>query len=202
MNKKTLIFLTISFIFSAQKNYWNLGIRIISDSYEKRIVQREIVLSDDTFFAETTNLPSSNDIYALQTNYIIDPQQREKHQEVLFQGDKKNIQELIINEEYFEAAKYLIGLNNNQINVEFRDMNEYYYWSSFIYYNLGNDAEAKTYIDQISNKETDSKVLFLEALVLRNSNITESNNILKTLIKQFPEDDYAAYAYDLLNDGQ
>ena len=184
-------------------NYWNLGIAIKSNKPEKRIVQRNVVLSNSTFYAQAKNLPK--DIYTLKANYLIAP---EKHSQSFLEDKKltlsnsKTIKELIINEEYFEAAKQIITLEEEEIYIEFEDSDDYHYWSSFIYFNLGNESEAKKNIDQISNKDSNVHSLFLESLIIRKSKSTESDNLLKQIIKNFPNNEYSEYARSLLIDGK
>ena len=184
-------------------NYWNLGIGIKKEGPQKRIVQREIVLSNTNFYTQTQRTPQ--DIYTLQTNNLIAPEKKVQsflEQKNTITIDSKTIKELIINEEYFEAAKQIITLEERKTEIEFENPDDYYYWSSFVYFNLGNQIKAKKNISQISNKNEDVKALFLESLIIRNEQEKASNSILRNIIKKFPNNDYSEYARSLLIDGR
>ena len=197
-----IIFLTALFT-SEVTYYWNLGIAIKKDKPAKRIVQKEVDLFNTTFYAEANNTPEG--LYTLKTNYLIAP---EKHSQTLLKKNDFNvnnettIKELIINEEYFEAAKQLLILEEEDINLEFDHTDEYHYWSSFVYFNLGNQEAAKKNIDQISNKEQDVRSLFLESLIIRKNQSQKSDDLLEQIIKQFPNNEYSKYARSLLIDGK
>ena len=197
-----IIFLTALFT-SEVTYYWNLGIAIKKDNPAKRIVQKEVDLFNTTFYAEANNTPEG--LYTLKTNYLIAP---EKHSQSLLKKNDFNvnnettIKELIVNEEYFDAAKQLLILEEEDINLEFDSADEYHYWSSFVYFNLGNQEAAKKNIDQVSNKEKDVRALFLESLILRKNQSQKSDDLLAQIIKQFPNNEYSQYARSLLIDGK
>tara|TARA_Y100000741_G_C17835680_1_gene388391 strand:- start:105 stop:485 length:381 start_codon:yes stop_codon:yes gene_type:complete len=111
----------------------------------------------------------------------------------------ENIKELILNEEYFNAAKQIILLDNTSILEEFSSFNEFYYWSSFVFYNLGNYVEAKNNIMLIDDRENSPEMLFLEALILQETGQDElAANLFQLIIHQFPQNDYAGYAKNIL----
>ena len=103
---------------------------------------------------------------------------------------------------YFDAAKKLLYLEQNQIiSKEFQSMGDFHYWASFVYYNLGNYESAFSHIEKISDKDSNPEILFLEALILKDSgNKEDSNIILNYVMQKFPNNDYASYAQDILND--
>ena len=105
-------------------------------------------------------------------------------------------------EEYFEAAKQIIYLENSDtILEEFQDWNDFYYWAGFVYYNLDNYSVALENIEKISNQKENPETLFLEALIIRETgNPEESNLILKYIIEEFENNGYSEYARDILNE--
>lgn len=205
MNKIFLsIFFFTTLLASEVTYYWNLGIAIKKDKPTRRIVQKEVNLSNATFYAQTTNAPQG--IYTLQTNYLIAPEKQNlsflEESNNFISNSSKTIKELIVSEEYFEAAKQIITLEKSEINTEFESADDFHYWSSFIYFNLGNQDAARKNIDQISNKENDVRSLFLESLIMRKKQSQESDNLLKQIIKNFPNNEYSKYARSLLIDGK
>ena len=201
MNKiyfATLIFSI--FLFAGRVNYWNLGISINDES--RIVVQKKVDLNN--FYAAPIaykkKLNSNNPTYTFKTNYImkptfIDSKKENQH----YETNNQNIKELILNGEYFEAAKHILQLeNNNQINSQFSNLDDFYYWTGFVYYNLGNYNEAYSHIKQISNLKNPEEI-FLAALILQaNNQRDEANIFLEQIIDQFPGNDYADYAKNLL----
>ena len=205
MNNILLLFLAGSILFSNKINYWNLGISINNNS--KRVIRKDINI--DNIIIEESNVfqtNKGNTIYTLDKNYIIEP---EKHQNILKENTIEygveyfyNIKSLIANNEYFEAAKKLISIDEESIRLVFDGQDDYYYYSSIIYYNLGNMNEAYLNIENISNRHNDSKTLFLEALILQSIDAVASVSLLLDIIEYFPNEDYAEYAKNILKDSQ
>jgi tetratricopeptide (TPR) repeat protein len=190
---------------STQKNYWSLGVSI-KDVSAKTIIQKEVDLNKLILDSPTKRLneePPRN-IYTLKTNYFVAPKSIESSashdQQKSFK--RASITDLILQEEYFEAAKQIIYLEKNNIILEeFHDWNDFYYWSGFIYYNLGNYNFAHENISKISNQKESPETLFLEALILKDAGHTEeSNEVLDYIIKEFSNNDYSGYARDILNE--
>ena len=200
MNKIRITTLFFSvFLFGERVNYWNLGISINDES--TIIVQKKVDLNN--FYAEPVTykkkLNSKNPIYTLKTNYIIEPTFIDgKEENFDYEIENQNIKDLILNEEYFKAAKHIFQIEEHQISNEFSNLDDFYYWTSFVYYHLGNYDEAYNNIQQISSLET-AEEFFLEALILKDSNQwDEASLLLKQIINEFPNNDYANYAKNLL----
>ena len=204
MNKVFLSTLFFTTLFASEViYYWNLGIAIKKDKPARRIVQKEVNLSNATFYAQATNVPQG--VYTLQTNYLIAPEKQNLsflENNNFISKSSKTIKELIVSEEYFEAAKQIIILEESEINAEFESANDFHYWSSFVYFNLGNEDAAIKNIDQISNKENDVRSLFLESLIMRKNQSQKSDDLLEQIIKKFPNNEYSKYARSLLIDGK
>ena len=205
MNKALLLLITFSLFFSSKTNYWNLGLSINSQS--KRVIKKNVKIKD--IAAEESNILKNfhgNTIYTLDKNYIIEPEKRTnnidensgQHRPEYFY----NIKELIANDEYFEAAKKLILIDEENIELIFDGYNDYYSSSSIIYYNLGNMEEAYFNIEKIDDRDNSPDLLFLEALILQSVDIKKSKSLLEDIINHFPGDDYAEYAKDILKDNQ
>jgi len=203
MNKSALI---ACFLFCAsyaeRVTYWNLGISI---NQERQImVQNRIDL--DSFLVEqapySKRTNSGNLAYTLETNYMIEPKIFGDEEKPEFDNfADKNIKELIVNGEYFEAAKRIVKLSEESINQEFYDMNEYYYWSSFVYYHLDSHEQAISQISQIENKDSAPETLFLEALILQRLGQTEKATLLfEAIIEDYPNNDYSNYSKNILKE--
>ena len=140
MNKMFLSTLFFTVLLTSEVTYyWNLGIAIKKDKPVRRIVQKEVNLSNSTFYAQATNVPQG--VYTLQTNYLIAPEKQNLsflESNNFISNSSKTIKDLIISEEYFEAAKQIITLEESKINAEFESADDFHYWSSFVYFNLGN----------------------------------------------------------------
>ena len=204
MNKNLFLLLTISIFFPNKTNYWNLGISI-NENNSKTIIKKDMRINNIAI--EKSNLFNNNQmIYTLNKNYIIEPEKKENTSDFdtnYYDSEYfSDIKLLMANDQYFEAAKKLILLEDNNINSIFENEKDYYYCSSMIYYNLGNIDEAYFNIDQISDRYNDSKILFLEALILQEVDIEKSYSLLNEIIKEFPNDDYAEYAKNILKDSQ
>ena len=205
MNKAFLLLATFSFFFSSKINYWNLGLSINSQS--KRVIRKNVKINN--IAVEESNILKSfhgNTIYTLDKNYIIEPEKLTNNiEEKTGQHSLEyfyNIKELIANDEYFEAAKKLILIEEENIELIFDGHNDYYYCSSIIYYNLGNMEEAYFNIEKIFDRENSPELLFLEALILQSVDIKKSESLLGDIINHFLDDDYAEYAKDILKDSQ
>jgi len=200
--------LILSFLLPNKINYWNLGVSIQQDAPKKRIIKKEIPLNNITI--EQNNFrKNSNElaIYTLNENYVIQPEKKETQfsldsNNVNTNYNDLNIKSLMANEEYFEAAKRMILLDTEDISSIFINDDDYYYCASFIYYNLGNTQEAHFNLSNILSKDSDPKILFLEAMILKDQNPKQSDEILNNIIINFPADDYANYAKNILRDGQ
>ena len=204
MNNFFSFLLIFTIVFSSQTRYWSLGL-IIKNQPNKKIIQKEIDLNNFIVDKPKNHLEKNNpnNIYTLKTNYFIEPQSIDSEEsEAPNNFKKRNITDLILEEEYFEAAKQIIYLEeNNFILEEFQNWEDFYYWSSFVYYNLGNYNIALENINKISTQYQNPETLFLKALAFRDyGKKTESNLILNHIIKEFSDNDYANYARDLLND--
>ena len=116
--------------------------------------------------------------------------------------ERAKVTDLILEEEYFEAAKQILYLEKNELILEeFQNWDDFYYWSGFIYFNLGNYNEASSNISKISNKDKSPETLFLDALIYKEMGDTESAHlILKYIIKEFSDNEYSGYARDILDD--
>ena len=116
--------------------------------------------------------------------------------------ERAKVTDLILEEEYFEAAKQILYLEKNELILEeFQNWDDFYYWSGFIYFNLGNYNEASSNISKISNKDKSPETLFLEALIYKEMGDIESAHlILKYIIKEFSDNEYSGYARDILDD--
>ena len=198
---KILIILMLTLIFSERVHYWNLGIAINKET--KRTVQK--IIDIDSYYADsapykkTKNTFSEEPVFTLQTNYLIEPESISIEQQVDPLNLKTPIKTLIVNEEYFSAAKQIVSLEDSQIFSEFYNMDDFYYWSSYVFYNLDNHEEALRNISMIANREHDPEMLFLEALILENlGEIKSSESILIKLISQFPNNDYSDYSRNIL----
>ena len=197
---KTGLFLIISMLFAERVNYWNLGISINRTS--QRTVQKTIDINN--FFAETATYQKTpnkfnESIYTLETNYLIEPTSFFIDKNIETKDANDSVKNLILNEEYFEAAKQIIYLADDKILSEFSDFDDFYYWSSFIYYNLENQPEAYNNIIMISNRENNPEILFLEALILKSiGQFKDSERILNQIISIFPNNDYANYSKNIL----
>jgi|TARA_Y100000996_G_C22489117_1_gene629436 hypothetical protein len=198
---KILIILMLTLIFSERVHYWNLGIAINKET--KRTVQK--IIDIDSYYADsapykkTKNTFSEEPVFTLQTNYLIEPESISIEQQVDPLNLKTPIKTLIVNEEYFSAAKQIVSLEDSQIFSEFYNMDDFYYWSSYVFYNLDNHEEALRNISMIANREHDPEMLFLEALILENlGEIKSSESILIQLISQFPNNDYSDYSRNIL----
>ena len=204
MNKIFLSTFFFTALFGSEVTYyWNLGIAIKKDKPAMRIVQKEVNLSNSTFYAQAAKAPQG--VYTLQTNYLIAPEKQNRallKSNSFISNSSKTIKELIVGEEYFEAAKQIIELEEADVKNEFENPDDYHYWTSFVYFNLGNHEEARQNIEQISDKENDVRALFLESLIIRKKKAQESDNILQKIIKNFPNNEYSEYARSLLIDGQ
>lgn len=187
------------FLFGERINYWNLGISINDES--TIIVQKKVDLNnfyaDPASYQKKTN--SSNPIYTLKTNYIMEPTFiNGKEENNYYEIEEQNIKNLILNQQYFEAAKHILQIEENQISNEFANLDDFYYWTGFVFYHLGNYDEAYNNIQQISNFEN-SEQFFLQALILKDSGRwDEASILLKQIIDTFPNDDYTDYAKNLL----
>ena len=181
--------------------YWNLGVSINKER-SKTIQQRidlDNFLIEKAPFSKKTN--SGNVAYTLKNNYIIEPTITSMENNYGLGNNKKTIKELIVNEEYFEAAKIIIKLNDARISQEFNDMNEYHYWSSFVYYHLGNHEEAISQISFIENRDLVPETMFLEALILQKlGQKDKSSELLEEIIENYPFNDYSNYSENILQE--
>ena len=198
---KIFIILMLTLLFSERVHYWNLGIAINKET--KRTVQK--IIDIDSYYADsapykkTKNTFNEEPVFTLQTNYLIEPESISIEQQVDPLNLKTPIKTLIVNEEYFSAAKQIVNLEGSQIFSEFYNMDDFYYWSSYVFYNLDNHEEALRNISMIANREHDPEMLFLEALILENlGEIKSSESILIQLISQFPNNDYSNYSRNIL----
>ena len=204
MNNFFSILLICGLFFPEQIRYWSLGVAI-NPLPKKVIIQKEIDLNN-FFIDEATHvskIKTPSNIYTLKTNYFIAPEPVivEKFN-VENNNQRHNVKDLILEEKYFLAAKHILYLEEQEsILEEFEDWNDFYYWASFIYYNLGNYDLAYENISAISYKENNPELLFLEALIVRSrGDLSQSNLILSHIIKEFSNNDYANYAKDILID--
>jgi len=205
MNSFLSLLIISGVVLSEQTRYWSLGVAT-NIQPKKKIIQKEIDLN--TFVVDLPNnkhkSQSAQNIYTLKTNYFIAPETI-KNKESGFESNELkniNIKDLILEEEYFKAAKQILYLEQTEKTLEqFQDWDDFYYWSSFVYYNLGNYSPALENIEKVSSQETGPETLFLKALINQdNGNTKESNVILNKIIQEFPNNDYASYAKDILND--
>jgi len=205
MNNFFSLLLLIGVSLCVQKNYWSLGVSIKEPS-AKKIIQREVDLNNFVLDSSTkiSKKDSPSNIYTLKTNYFIAPKSIELESLSHEKNNTKRVafSDLILGEEYFEAAKQIIYLENSDtILEEFQDWNDFYYWAGFVYYNLGNYSVALENIEKISNQKENPETLFLEALIIRETgNSQESNLILKYIIEEFENNGYSEYARDILNE--
>ena len=193
-------------MFPEQTKYWSLGV-VVTNQTKKVIVQKEIDLNNFLVekAAHISQPETPNNIYTLKTNYLIEP---EAINVETFNDKNANIhkeifiKDLILNEEYFEAAKQILYIEQkNTALEEFDNWDDFYYWASFVYYNLGNHNLAYKNINLVSNKENNPEILFLESLIIRDyGDKDQSNLILKRIINEFPHNDYSNYAKDILLD--
>ena len=187
------------FLFGERINYWNLGISINDES--TIIVQKKVDLNNfyanPASYQKKTNAP--NPIYTLKTNYVMEPTFiNGKEEKNYYETGEQNIKDLILNQQYFEAAKHILQIEENQISNEFSNLDDFYYWAAFVFYHLDNYDEAYNNIQQISNFEN-SEQIFLQALILKdNGQWNEASMLLKQIIDKFPKDDYTDYAKNLL----
>ncbi len=200
---KYLFFILISMLFCVKNNYWNLGLAITDKS--KRIIKKDIRINE-IIAEESYILDKNTTIYTLDKSYIVEPK---KYENAIYVADETvianhfhNIKSLIANSQYFEAAKKIAEIDEEKIEIIFNDYNDFYYNSSMTYYNLGNMEEAKRYLENISDRENSPELIFLEALILRESNPKKSKTLLENIIKYFPTNDYADYAVAMLKDNQ
>ena len=197
---KIILLLLVSMMVAERVNYWHLRISINKETH--RTVHKTVDI--DGFFAETAPYHKKQNkteepIFTLETNYLIKPTPAwlEGQEDEEIQGE--DIKTLIFNEQYFEAAKQIVGVDLDKVQAQFIDLNEYYYWASFVYYNLGNQSEAYNNIILISSRDANPEILFLEALILEKLGETrDSNHILNQIIKDFPNNDYANYSHNIL----
>ena len=200
MNNIFICFLIISGLIASKTNYWNLGVSI-NNKNSKRIMRKELSLNN--LEIQSSSFNRNKTTYTLDKNYIIAPEKNYNNRELdsdLENTKKYNIKDLMANDEYFEAAKKLILLNQDDINFIFDNQNDYYYCSSLIYYNLGNKNEAQFNIENISGRESNPEIIFLEALILRDIDKEKSISLLNSIISNFPNDDYAEYSKNILKD--
>ena len=191
----------LSFLLSERVNYWNLGISINKDS--QVIVQKSVNLNNIKIEVDDLPVlkgaPSHNTVFTLKTNTFIQPKSISINNDIDNYGEADNIKALILNEEYFDAAKQVISLDNASILEQFSNLDEFYYWSSFIFYHLGNYFEAKNNIMLISNRTENPEMLFLEALILQASGESSlAASLFHQVITEFPHNDYADYAKNIL----
>ena len=202
MNNIFIYLLIVSAIVANKTSYWSLGVSINNKSL-KRVVKKEINLNDIAI--QPSSIKSNKTTYTLNKNYIIAPEKNYNNRDFnrdLENFEKHNIKELMANDEYFEAAKKLILLNEDDINFIFDNQDDYYYCSSLIYYNLGNKNEAQLSIENISDRENLPEIIFLEALILRDIDKERSASLLNSIISNFPNNDYAEYSKNILKDSQ
>ena len=200
---KYLFFILVSMLLCVKNNYWNLGLAITNQS--KKVIKKDIKIND--IIAEDSYILNKNmTIYTLDKSYIVEPK---KYENAIYEGEESmgsnyfnDIKSLIANSQYFEAAKKIAEIDEENIEIIFNNFDEFYYNSSMVYYNLGNMEEAKQYIENISNRENNPELIFLEALILKDSSPEKSNSMLENIIKYFPNNDYADYAAAILKDNQ
>ena len=205
MNNFFSLLIIFSTAFCGQTKYWSLGVSIKTPD-KKKIVQKEIDLNNFILDLPSKTLKDAppRNIYTLKTNYFIAPKSIDSQDR---KNEENNIErvkiiDLILEEEYFEAAKQILYLENKGLILEeFQSWDDFYYWASFIYFNLGNYEEASNNISKISNKENNPETLFLEALIFKdNGDLEKCSLILKYIIKEFTDNEYSSYARDILND--
>ena len=200
---KYLFLILISMLLCDKNNYWNLGLAITNQS--KKVIKKDIKIND--IIAEDSYILNKNTtIYTLDKSYIVEPK---KYENAIHEGEESmgpnyfnDIKSLIANSQYFEAAKKIAEIDEENIEIIFNDSDEFYYNSSMVYYNLGNMEEARQSIENVSNRENNPELIFLEALILKDSNPKKSNSMLENIIKYFPNNDYADYAAAILKDNQ
>ena len=200
MNKFFISILIVSTLTANKTSYWSLGVSI-NNKNSKQVVRKELSLNNLT--VQPSSIENNKTTYTLNKNYIIAPEKNYNNNDLnsnLENVEKSNIKELMANDEYFEAAKKLILLNQEDINSIFDNQNDYYYCSSLIYYNLGNKNEAQLNIENISNRENSPEIIFLEALILRGIDNEKSTFLLNSIISNFPDNDYAEYSKNILED--
>ena len=200
MNKFFISILIVSTLTANKTSYWSLGVSI-NNKNSKQVVRKELSLNNLT--VQPSSIENNKTTYTLNKNYIISPEKNYNNNDLnnsLERVEKDNIKELMANDEYFEAAKKLILLNQEDINSIFDNQNDYYYCSSLIYYNLGNKNEAQLSIENISNRENSPEIIFLEALILRGIDNEKSTFLLNSIISNFPDNDYAEYSKNILED--
>ena len=205
MNNFFSLLLIVGIALCSETKYWSLGVTI-KKLPDTKIIQKEIDLNN--FVVDAPSKKSKNqrpsNIYTLKTNYFMAPKSMEYqdtiNQSIRFERDK--VTDLILEEEYFEAAKQILYLEKNELILEeFQGWDDFYYWSSFIYFNLGNYIEASNNISKISNKDNNPETLFLEALVYKDmGEIEKAHLILKHITKEFADNEYSGYARDILDD--
>ncbi len=192
----------LSWTYAERVTYWNLGVSI---NQERQITVQQRVdldsfLIDKAPYSKRTN--SGNLAYTLETSYMIEPTIfGYEERGISKERSTKNIKELIVNEEYFEAAKVMIKLNDETREQEFSDMNEYHYWSSFVYYHLDSYEKAISEISQISNRDLAPETLFLEALILQKlGQMQKSTKLFEEIIDRYPTNDYSNYSKNILKE--
>jgi hypothetical protein len=200
MNKFFISILIAATLVANKTSYWSLGVSINNKS-SKQVIRKELSLNNLT--VQPSSIENNKTTYTLNKNYIIAPEKNYNHRDLISDVEnleRDNIKELMANDEYFEAAKKLILLNQDDINSIFDNQNDYYYCSSLIYYNLGNKNEAQLNIENISNRENNPAILFLEALIFRGIDNKKSTFLLNSIISNFPDNDYAEYSKNILED--
>ena len=205
MNNFFSLLLILSVVFCGEKKYWSLGVTIKAPAKTK-IIQKEIDLNNFVVDVPSKKLKNQHpsNIYTLKTNYFMAPKSIE-HKDTNNQTnrfERTKVTDLILEEEYFEAAKQILYLDKNElIFEEFQNWDDFYYWSSFIYFNIGNYSEASNNISKISNKDNSPETLFLEALIYKDMGDTEKAHlILNYITKEFADNEYSSYARDILDD--
>ena len=183
-------------MLSERTNYWNLGISINKET--RHTIQRPVDI--DRFYSDSYpqyKKALNEPVFTLETNYLVSPQEVSADSEP--QANNHNIKALIVNGQYFEAAKQILFIEDSRILSEFNDLNDFYYWSSFVYYNLGNQLEAYNNISMIESRDSYPEILFLEALILESLGERDSSeNTLKQIINDFPDNDYSSYSKNIL----
>ena len=205
MNNFFSLLLILSIVLCNETKYWSLGV-IIKTPIKTKIIQKEVDLNNFIVDAPSKKIKNKqpSNIYTLKTNYFMAPKSME-YQDPNNQIDvfeRTRVTDLILEEEYFEAAKQILYLEKNELILEeFQSWDDFYYWSSFIYFNLGNYNEASSNVSKISNKDKNPETLFLEALIYKEMGDIESSHlILKYIIKEFSNNEYSGYARDILDD--
>ena len=205
MNNFFSLLLILSIALCSETKYWSLGVTIKAPAKTK-IIQKEIDLNNFVVDVPSKKLKNQHpsNIYTLKTNYFMAPKSIE-HKDAnnqINRFERTKVTDLILEEEYFEAAKQILYLDRNELILEeFQNWDDFYNWSGFIYFNLGNYNEASSNISKISNKDKSPETLFLEALIyIEMGDIESAHLILKYIIKEFSDNEYSGYARDILDD--